>query len=34
MILLVDGDPQLTTADWLQERNDNPERHQINGVQL
>jgi chromosome partitioning protein len=34
MILLVDCDPPLTTADWLQERNDNPERHQIKGVQL
>ncbi len=34
MILLVDGDPQLTTVDWIQERNDNPDRPQINGVQL
>ncbi len=34
MILLVDCDPQLSTADWIQERNDNPDRPQINGVQL
>ncbi len=34
MILLVDGEPQLTTVDWIQARNDNPARPQINSVQL
>ncbi|MFB2874533.1 AAA family ATPase [Aeromonas jandaei] len=33
-VLLVDCDPQRTTSDWIQERNDNPELPQINCVQL
>jgi chromosome partitioning protein len=33
-VLLVDCDPQRTTSDWIQERNDNPDLPQINCVQL
>ncbi len=33
-VLMVDCDPQRTTSDWIQERNDNPELSGINCVQL
>ncbi|ENY70653.1 AAA family ATPase [Aeromonas diversa] len=33
-VLLVDCDPQRTTSDWIQERNDNPDLVPINCVQL
>lgn len=33
-ILMVDCDPQRTTSDWIQERNDNPDVPKINCIQL
>ncbi|MFR9705092.1 AAA family ATPase, partial [Aeromonas sanarellii] len=33
-VLLADCDPQRTTSDWIQERNDNPDLVPINCVQL
>lgn len=33
-VLMVDCDPQRTTSDWIQARNNNPELSQINCVQL
>ena len=33
-VLMVDCDPQRTTSDWIQERNNSPELANINCVQL